>query len=114
MLRALVSWDMAEVALKELTENQKRHLRGLGHKLKPVVIVGEAGLSAGVYHELEQAIAYHELVKVRVNAEDREARRHMIEEIRSTLGAALIQSVGHVALLYRRHATKPRIQLPAA
>lgn len=100
--------------MKDLTENQKRYLRGLGHKRQPVVIVGEAGLSAGVYHELEQALAYHELIKVRVNAEDRDTRRKMIEMIRDTLGAVLVQSIGHVALYYRRPSSKPRIQLPAA
>lgn len=95
-----------------LTEKQKRHLRALGHKLKPVVLTGSAGLTDAVHREIEAAIAYHELIKVRVNAEDREEREAMIAEMCERAGAQLIQRIGHIALLFRRNEERPRVQLP--
>ena len=95
-----------------LTEKQKRHLRGLGHALKPVVIVGAAGLTDGVRAEIEQAIDHHELIKVRLNADDRGARQAMIEAICDASRAVLIHRIGHVGLFYRRNPDKPRIALP--
>lgn len=96
-----------------LNEAQKRQLRGLGHTLKPVVIIGAAGLSEGVLAEIDGSIRHHELIKVRVNAEDRDSRNAMIEHICQETGAELIQRIGHVALLYRRNPKTPRIKLSA-
>ncbi len=95
-----------------LNEKQKRHLRALGHKLKPVVLTGNAGLTEAVYREIDSALVHHELIKVRVNAEDREDRDTMITEICDHSEAELIQRIGHIALLYRRNEERPRIQLP--
>lgn len=95
-----------------LNEKQKRHLRALGHKLKPVVLTGNAGLTEAVYREIDAALAHHELIKVRVNAEDRGDRDAMITEICDHSEAQLIQRIGHIALLYRRNEERPRIQLP--
>jgi len=94
-----------------LPERHRRKLRQLGHARKPVVIVGGQGLRESVLAEIDGALAHHELIKVRVNAGDREARDAMINTICETTGAELVQRVGHVALLYRRHPEKPRIQL---
>lgn len=79
----------------------KRRLRARAHGLKPVIIVGASGLSAGVMAALEQALDDHALIKVRVNAEDRGARRDMIAELCSASGAQLVQTIGHVAVLFR-------------
>lgn len=94
-----------------LTEPQKRHLRKLAHNLKPVVIIGNAGFSEGVANELEGTLEHHELIKVRVNAEDREARDAMIAQICETAQCDLVQRIGHIAILYRA-AKKPVIRLP--
>ena len=94
-----------------LTELQKRHLRKLAHALKPVIIVGGGGLSAGLLQELNSTLEHHELIKVRVNAEDRDARRALIAELCEKSRGELVQSIGHIAVLYRR-AEKPRLQLP--
>lgn len=93
----------------KLTEPQKRHLRGLGHALKPVVIIGNAGLTEAVLAEIEQALAHHELIKVRVNAADREERAAMIETICGQTKGQPIQSIGHILLLFRRNPKKPRV-----
>ncbi len=94
-----------------LTQAQRRHLRKLTHHLKPVVIVGSAGLTEGVLAEIDSALAHHELVKVRVNAADRDERQAMIERIAENTGADWVLSIGHVAAFYRA-AEKPKIVLP--
>lgn len=92
-----------------LTNPQKRYLKSLAHPRKPVVIIGEAGLTPAVMHEILLALDYHELVKIRVNAQDRDAREAMVAEICATAQAALVQRIGHVATLFRRNAETPRI-----
>ncbi|MCW8917571.1 MAG: ribosome assembly RNA-binding protein YhbY [Gammaproteobacteria bacterium] len=94
-----------------LTEPQKRHLRKLAHNLKPLVIIGSSGLSEGVVNEIDQTMAHHELIKVRVNAMDREERDAMIAAICEALNCSLVQRIGHIAVLYRP-AEKPVIRLP--
>jgi RNA-binding protein len=96
-----------------LSEDQKRHLRRLGHRLKPVVLMGGAGLTPGVTNEIELALDHHELVKVKLAAEDRAQRQQLAEQIASDAGAALVQLIGNIALLYRPNPQKKRrIALP--
>ena len=94
-----------------LNKEQKKHLRSLAHKLHPVVIIGQHGLTEPVLEELEPTLEHHELIKVRVNAGDRDERDAMIREMCERTGAELVQRIGHVAVLYRA-ARKPRIKLP--
>lgn len=94
-----------------LSTKQKTRLRSLCHSLKPVIIVGGAGVSAPLLAELHQALAFHELVKIRLPAGDRVARQRMIEQLCAETGAELIQAIGRMATLYRRGDT-PRIVLP--
>lgn len=97
-----------------LTEEQKRHLRRLGHELNPVVRTGNAGLTEAVLLEIEGALGHHELIKVKLVAEDRQQRQGFAEEICARTGAALVQSIGQIALLYRPNPDKKknRIALP--
>lgn len=97
-----------------LTETQKKFLRGRGHALSPVVIVGDAGLTPAVLAELESALAHHELLKVKLRTGDRDLRDEYIARICSGLEAELVQRIGYVALLYRRNPDKQKIQLPKA
>ena len=94
-----------------LSQTQKRRLRALGHKLRPVVIIGNAGFSDAVRQELEQALEHHELLKVRVNAADREERRRIIRALCERAQAQLIQHIGHVVLIYRCNPKRPKISL---
>jgi RNA-binding protein len=99
-----------------LSEPQKKHLRGLGHALKPVVTVGDSGLSDSVLAEFESTLKHHELIKVRVRVGDRAARDKIIETLCSDSAANLIQRIGNVALLYRPNLNKKlekRIRLPS-
>jgi RNA-binding protein len=95
-----------------LSESQKNFLRGLGHQLKPVVTVGDAGLSNSVMQEFDSTISHHELIKVRVRAGSRESRDTLIDELCSKGAGNLVQRIGNVALIYRSDPDKPRIKLP--
>ena len=93
-----------------LTGSQRKHLRSLAHPLKPVVQVGESGLSEAVIQAVDQALRIHELVKVRLlrpNNKKEEAR-----SLSDRSGAHLCGLVGHTVILYRRNAENPRIELP--
>lgn len=93
----------------QLTEHQKKSLRGMGHRLKPVVIVGNAGVTDTLLAELSRSLEHHELLKVRINAGDREAREALLERLCRESGALVIQRVGHVALLLRLRKKKSRL-----
>ncbi len=89
---------------------QRRHLRGLANRLKPLVQVGEPGLSAAVIAATEQALEDHELVKVRLHQP--ENKREAARELAERAHAALCGLVGHTVILYRRHPEHPRIDVP--
>jgi RNA-binding protein len=88
-------------AERGLAAADKRRLRARAHKLKPVIIVGAPGISRSLIAALEQALEDHGLVKVRINADDRAARRALVDELCSRCAAELVQTIGHVAVLFR-------------
>jgi RNA-binding protein len=94
-----------------LSEPQKKYLRGLGHHLKPVIVVADSGLSEAVRKEFESTINHHELIKVRVRAGDREGRDEIIVQL-CDQNTSLVTRIGNVALLFRRNSEKPRVNLP--
>ncbi len=85
----------------------KKFLKAKAHALRPVVITGHNGITPPVLNEINLALDHHELIKVRVNAADREERQVMVVGIREQTGAELIQAVGHVITLYRKNPNKP-------
>lgn len=94
-----------------ITSKQVKFLRQRCHHIKPVVIIGGAGLTENVMSEIELALAHHELVKIKINSGDRDERAAMIEKIVSETGSALVQTIGHTASFYRQ-ADEPKISLP--
>ena len=96
----------------DITATQKRFLRSKAHHLKPVVMVGQHGLGENVMHEINQALDVHELIKVKLSVGDREEKKKILGEVISNSKAELIQSIGHVAVLFRRNHKKPKIALP--
>ena len=95
---------------------QKKHLRGLGHQLKPLLMIGDAGLSDSVLAEYESTLAHHELIKVSVRVENRASRDEIIARLCNNHASTLVQRIGNVALLYRANPKKPatkRIRLPS-
>lgn len=95
-----------------LSNAQKRYLRGLAHDLKPVVQVGAKGISDTLVAELDQALRQHELIKIKVAAQDRETRDQWITTLVEKSDAALVGRIGHIAVLYRCSADKPLVILP--
>jgi len=95
------------------SESQLKHLRRLGHALKPIVLIGTGGASSAVIAELDLALEHHELVKIRVRATDRDTRDRLLADIVTATRATLVQRIGHVALLYRS-AQAPKLVLPPA
>ncbi len=95
-----------------LSNAQKRYLRGLAHDLKPIILVGAKGVSEALISELQLAIEHHELVKVKIAAEDRETRDAWIAALVEKSDAGLVARIGNVAILYRRRAEQPLIILP--
>lgn len=89
-----------------MKSDTKKQLRAKAHALKPVVITGQAGISAAVLNEISLALDHHELIKVRINAEDRKQRKEMSGQICEETGAELIQSIGHIITLYRKNPDK--------
>ena len=88
---------------------RRKQLRAIGHKLNPVVIVSN-GLTAGVVAEIDRALTDHELIKIRVNAADREEKKELVGTICGKLDAELVQMAGHIALIFRA-ALKPKPEL---
>lgn len=97
----------------KLTNKQKQHLKGLAHSLKPVVIVGGNGLTENVLAEIDLALSHHELIKVKVPSEDREEKKALMDAIIEASGAAKLQVIGHMLIMYRQSEEK-KITLPKA
>lgn len=97
----------------QLTERQRRHLKGLAHPLKPVILMGNAGLTEAVVAETDQALAHHELIKVRLPGQERQDRDAALALLAERTGSSLVTRIGHVAVLYRPRKDVPRIVLPA-
>ena len=94
----------------DITDKQIIFLRKSCHHIKPIVSVGNAGLTENVMSEVELALSFHELVKMKLNG-DADERKAMAEKIVADTGAVLVQSIGHTASFYRE-ADKPVIKLP--
>lgn len=89
-----------------------RYLRGLGHHLDPVVQIGKDGITDALVAATSEALGTHELIKVKVGAESPIDRKEAGPELAAKTGATLAQVLGRTLLLYKRHPSKPKIELP--
>ena len=89
-----------------------RELRQRAHALKPVVRLGQQGLTEAVSAELDIALAHHELVKVKLAADDKPARDAQLGELLAGSGAQLVQQIGHTATLWRKKPAAPAPRAP--
>jgi len=96
----------------ELTDPQRRFLRGRAHPLKPVIQIGNAGLTEAVVLETRRALNDHELIKVRVRAAERSARDALFAELAQRTDSSLVDRIGHVAVLYRPREPQPKLLIP--
>jgi len=93
----------------------KKHLKyliSLTHNLKPVIMVGQNGITENILKELEIALDFHELVKIKIAGEDRDSRREMIEQLLESSSAETVQTIGKTLTLFRRNHKKPKIEMP--
>ena len=95
-----------------LTTKQKQFLRAKAHNLKPVVIIGAAGLTDNVVTEVEHSIEHHELIKIKINANDRNHRQQMVAKLGDAIQCECITTIGHIAVLYRP-AKKSKLDIPS-
>jgi RNA-binding protein len=96
-----------------ITPKQRAHLKSLAHHLKPVVYVGKEGVQDSTIRSMEEALNTRELIKVRVQeAAPLDVREAGAELERRVAGSELVQTIGRVAVIYRRHPEKPIIELP--
>jgi len=86
-----------------LSSVQMRELKEKSQLLKPVVIIGNAGLTSAVLQEIDRALYDHELIKIRIAGEDSEERNKITKNICATTQAVPIQNIGHVVTVYRKN-----------
>lgn len=96
----------------KITNAQNRFLRGQAHGLKAMLQLGAKGVTDALIAEIDAALEHHELIKVKVAAADREARDAMMADLAERCGAALVQRIGNVAILYRQSTDHRQIVLP--
>jgi RNA-binding protein len=95
-----------------LTGKQRRYLRSLGHELKVIVQVGKDGIDEGLVGAIDQALADHELIKIKVGDGAELDRHEAAELIASKTKSEVAQVLGNTVLLYRPHPEEPKITLP--
>lgn len=95
----------------KLSNKQKQFLKGLAHPLKPIVQLGANGLTEGVVAEIDNALSFHELIKVKVPTDDREEKALIMEAIVRETRSEKLQVIGHTLIIYRE-SDERKIQLP--
>ena len=101
-------------ATMPLSNSQLKFLRARCHELKPVVMLGQKGLSEAVLNELDIALDHHELVKIKLAMDDRDSRKQIADEICRRCDAEAVQFIGKILSVYRANTEKPVIVLPKA
>jgi len=94
-----------------VNDKQKRYLKGLAHTIKPVVLIGNKGLTETVLAEIDNALEQHELIKIRVSGQERSDRIMILNEIAAKTNSDLVMVIGHIGGFYRP-AKEPKIELP--
>jgi RNA-binding protein len=97
-------------AVRTVTPDQRRKLRARAHALDPVVMIGNAGMSGAVLHEIERALQSHELIKIRVAGAERDGREQMLDAVCRATGAEPVQHIGKILVIHREN---PDLREPA-
>ena len=101
--------------MKKLTGLQAKYLRSLAHALKPIVFVGQKGITDALIAPTEQALARHELIKLKfIDFKEKEQKKEIAEIIQIKTGCLMAGMIGHVAIFYKQHddPEKRRVVLP--
>ena len=94
---------------------QKKYLKGLAHKMKPTVFIGQKGLPRSVVDAVEASLEKHELIKVKfIDFKEKDSKQEMAGMLENKTGATLVGMVGHIAIFYRRQKDpkKQKIHFP--
>jgi RNA-binding protein len=92
----------------QLSPAERQALKARAHRLEPTVVVGNDGLTVAVSAEIDRSLTAHELVKIRVAGEDRDAREIVFRRICEELSAAPVQHIGKILIVYRPRPDEPR------
>ena len=98
--------------MTDLNKQQLQFLKKLTHPLKPVVRIGQHGLTNAVLVELDKALIHHELIKIKIGTAEKADRDAVLAKMIEKSGASLVQQIGGTAVLFRRNKKKPVIELP--
>ena len=101
--------------MKDLTSSQAKYLRGIAHGLKPVVFIGQKGLTDALIRSTEDAFARHELIKIKfLEYKEKKQKTEIARDLEDRTGSHLAGMIGHMAILYRPHPDpeKRKIKLP--
>jgi RNA-binding protein len=90
-----------------LTPRQRASLKARAHPLEPVVYIGQSGASDAVIGEINRSLEAHGLIKVKLAGADRETRRELADVLSARTGAAAVQQVGHILVLWRPRPDEP-------
>ena len=88
---------------KSITRSTRKKYRQIGHHLRPIVTVGNSGITRGVIEEMQRALYDHELIKVKLNIEKKSERAREIKNLSTALDAHFIQLIGKNALLFKKN-----------
>lgn len=89
-----------------LNTKQKQQLKATAHSLKPVIMIGNNGLTDAVNNEIDRALNDHELIKIRILSNDRDLRREIFTNICAAQKAELVQIIGSIGIIYRKYIEK--------
>ena len=95
-----------------LSKKHIKFLRARCHDLKPVVLMGQKGLTEEVLSEIDMALTHHELVKIKLSTDDRDERKQVIADICDKTHSEKVQSIGKTLSVYRVNPDKAVIELP--
>ncbi len=95
----------------QLTQKQKKTLKGLGHSLHPLVTIADQGLKPTVIDATNEALDAHELIKIRLRSKDKKLNDKQLTELCDQTGATVINKIGYTALIFKRNLTNPRVEL---
>lgn len=93
-----------------LNSQQIRKLRALAHHLKPVIMVGDKGVTENLLKELDRALETHELLKVTIAGADKAGRLEITQALCESSQAEIVQTIGRISILYRK-SKEPRIRV---
>ena len=95
--------------MKKLKGSQKKYLRGLAHKLKPVAFVGQKGITDQLIRSIDEALAFHELIKMKfIEFKEKDQKKAIAEAVEKRTGSEMVGMIGHTAVFYRQNTDPER------